>query len=147
MSQNGRAQTARVVVGMYVDAVRHGFGHELDYGILVKYYGKPEGPWDKGAGSVCVGSRKLAKIGNPSIKDISTSYVERQNLTMRMSMRRFTRSTNGHSKKVENHTHAVALHFTYYNLCRKHLSLGETPAMAAGVTSRQWTVPDLLSFL
>ncbi|MBV9240596.1 MAG: IS1 family transposase, partial [Acidobacteria bacterium] len=80
-------------------------------------------------------------------KDISTSYIERQNLTMRMSMRRFTRLTNGFSKKVENHAHAIALHYMYYNFCRIHKSLRCTPAMAAGVTSKLWEIDDIIALL
>jgi hypothetical protein len=85
--------------------------------------------------------------GNPDPKHISTSYVERQNLTMRMSMRRFTRLTNAFSKKLENHVAAVALHFMHYNFCRIHQSLRVTPAMAAGVAKSPWTVEDLVGLL
>lgn len=87
--------------------------------------------------------------GNPEKKHVSTSLVERQNLTMRMSMRRFKRLTNGHSKKVENHAAAVAVHFAYYNFCRAHMSLGKgvTPAMAAGVETRKWEIADLIALL
>ena len=85
--------------------------------------------------------------GKPDLKHISTSYVERQNLTMRMSMRRFTRLTNGFSKKVENHTLSVALHYMYYNFCRIHKSLRITPAMAAGVTDHVWTIADIVAII
>ena len=85
--------------------------------------------------------------GNPDPKSISTSYVERQNLTMRMSMRRFTRLTNAFSKKIENLEYAVALHFMYYNFCRIHQTLKVTPAMAAGVTDRLWEIEDILSLI
>jgi hypothetical protein len=86
-------------------------------------------------------------IGDPDPKHVSTSYVERQNLTMRMSMRRFTRLTNGFSKKVENHAHAVALHFMYYNFCRVHQTLRVTPAMEAGLSDHVWTLEELAGLL
>jgi hypothetical protein len=86
-------------------------------------------------------------IGNPDYEHVSTSYVERQNLTMRMSMRRFTRLTNGFSKKIENHGHAVALHFMYYNFVRVHKTLRVTPAMEAGIADHVWTMQELVSLL
>lgn len=142
-----RPQISTDGLSCYVEAMRHAFQSKLDWGIVEKYYGRPEEPRGKGSGAVCIGANKLVKLGKPDPKHISTSYIERQNLTMRMHMRRFTRLTNGFSKKVENHTHAHAIHFAYYNLCRKHQTLGKTPAMAAGVVNRPWTVRDLLSFL
>jgi hypothetical protein len=95
----------------------------------------------------CIGARKERIEGDPDPKHISTSFVERQNLTMRMQMRRFTRLTNAFSKKVENHAHSVALHYMHYNFCRIHKTLRVTPAMAAGVTDRLWSVADIVSIL
>lgn len=97
--------------------------------------------------ATCIGCRTATIIGNPDPKHISTSYVERQNLTMRMGMRRFTRLTNGFSKKVENHGHAVALHFMYYNFCHIHKTLRVTPAMEAGLTDHPWDLNELVSLL
>lgn len=94
--------------------------------------------------SVCTGAKTMQVIGEPLESQISTSYVERQNLTMRMSMRRFTRLTNAFSKKLENHEHAIALHFMYYNFCRKHQTLRTTPAVAARVTDHVWTVEEMI---
>lgn len=106
---------------------------------LVKIYGKD----DKGI-EVVTGIVKEPRFGNPNMDLVSTSYVERQNLTMRMSMRRFTRLTNGHSKKIENHIAAISLHFMHYNFCRKHQTLKTSPAVAAGVTNKVWTVDNVL---
>src|SRR3990172_2282401 len=95
----------------------------------------------------CTGIIKTPITGNPRLKHISTSYVERQNLTMRMNMRRFTRLTNAFSKKVENHAHAVALHFMYYNSARIHKTLRVTPAMEAGISKKPWTIEELARLL
>jgi hypothetical protein len=96
---------------------------------------------------LCIGTQKIRINGNSDNESISTSYVERQNLTMRMSIRRFTRLTNAFSKKLENLGHAVALHFMYYNFCRIHQSLRITPAMAAGVTDHVWDIEDIIALL
>ena len=130
----------------YLDAVEEAFGADIDYAQLIKMYGEPTG--DKGherkySPSECTGTKKQHVMGSPERKHISTSHVERQNLTMRMCMRRFTRLTNAFSKKTENHEASVALHFMYYNFCRIHQTLRVTPAMAAGVTDRLWDVEDL----
>ena len=95
----------------------------------------------------CIGTRIVPIMGTPDPQHIDTSYVKRQNLTMRMSMRRFTRLTNGFSKKIENHVAAIALHYMHYNFCRIHQTLRVTPAMAAGVTGRLWSIQDLVSLL
>ena len=129
----------------YLEAVEGAFGSDVDYAMLVKLYGTaPEAARGRYSPAECIGARKERIEGKPDPKHISTSYVERQNLTMRMHMRRFTRLTNGFSKKVENHAHAVALHMTFYNFCRIHKSLRMTPAMAAGITSElhdlEWIV-------
>lgn len=139
----------------YVSAVEDAFGGDVDFAQLVKIYGAaPTGPETRYSPAECIGCEKRSVTGTPDRKHVSTSYVERQNLTMRMSMRRFTRLTNGHSKKVENHAAAIAVHFAHYNFCRIHSSLpkgtdgkGVTPAMAAGVESRKWEIADLISLL
>lgn len=128
----------------YIIPVWEVFGLDIDYAQLVKLYGPaPKGETRYSPGQ-CLGAKKTAVMGRPDRKHISTSYAERQNLTMRMSMRRFTRLTNAFSKKVENLGHAVSLHFMHYNFCRTHQSLRVTPAMAAGVTDRLWEVEDLV---
>ena len=134
----------------YLETVPYVFGYDIDYAILMKLYGpdgnpkKPEGKYSPGR---CNGSRRQTIVGNPDKEHVSTFYVERQNLTMRMSMRRFTRLTNGFSKKVENLGHAVALHFMHYNYCRKHQTTNMTPAQAAGVADHQWTVEEIIGLL
>ncbi|MCC7509945.1 MAG: DDE-type integrase/transposase/recombinase [Planctomycetes bacterium] len=135
----------------YLSAVEDAFGGEVDYAQLVKLYGddphnlKPEARYSPGE---CCGTRKTQVCGFPDKKHVSTSFVERQNLTMRMSMRRFTRLTNAFSKKAENLAHAVALHFFNYNFCRVHKSLhGATPAMAAGITPEPASLADLVDML
>lgn len=122
----------------------------VDYAQLIKVYaGASDGnPNTKYSPPVCCGARKEPVKGWPDADHISTSYVERANLTMRMGMRRFTRLTNGFSKKIENHGHAVSLHFMHYNFCRKHQSLkGRTPAMAAGVADHVWSIAELVGLL
>ena len=122
----------------------------MDYAQLIKLYGEPTGQKGherKYSPSECIGTRKRRVEGNPDPKTISTSYVERQNLTMRMHMRRFTRLTNGFSKKVENHMHMVALYTMFYNFCRIHKTLRVTPAMEAGLTDRVWDIEDILAIM
>jgi IS1 family transposase/lambda repressor-like predicted transcriptional regulator len=151
---SGRVQITTDGLKAYISAVEDAFGGEVDYAQLVKIYGPaPEGE-RRYSPAECLGAEKHAVVGCPNPHHVSTSYVERQNLTMRMSMRRFTRLTNGHSKKVENHAAAVAVHFAYYNFCRVHMSLGKgpdgkgrTPAMAAGVESRKLEIADLIALL
>ena len=127
----------------YLDAVTDAFGSKIDYAQLVKLYGESLDTEHKYSPADCTGTKKNVVSGNPNPKDISTSIVERQNLTMRMSMRRFTRLTNGFSKKIENHKYAIALHFMYYNFVRIHKSLRVTPAMEAGLTKKLWSLEDI----
>ena len=131
----------------YFEAVDEAFGGEIDYGQLVKIYG--EGPKTEARYSpaVCIGSKREPRIGYPKMKDVSTSHVERQNLSMRMHMRRFTRLTNGHSKKFENHCHMVALYTTFYNFVRLNSSVKMSPAMAAGVSNRLWEMADIVALI
>lgn len=144
----GRIQLTSDGHGPYLNAVREVFGIDVDYAQLVKSYGTaPEAAAGRYSPPVCTGCKPTRYEGRPDPAHISTSYVERQNLTMRMHMRRFTRLTNGFSKKVENHAHAVALHFFYYNFVRIHKTLRVTPAMAAGVADRVWDVEDLVQLI
>lgn len=131
---------------VYLRAVDNAFGVDVDYGQIHKVYA---GQNTRGRYSPArmVGAVKGAVTGDPNPRHISTSFVERQNLTMRMSMRRFTRLTNGFSKKIEMHRFAVALHFTYYNFCKIHQSLRVTPAMEAGLSDHAWSVEELVSLL
>lgn len=132
----------------YLDAVEGAFGADVDFAQLVKSYGAvPDGTKGRYSPAECTGIRKTTIEGQPDAKHVSTSYVERQNLTMRMHMRRFTRLTNAFSKKVENHAYAVALHFMYYNFVRLHGKLRVTPAMAAGVTDRLWEIGDIVALV
>ena len=134
----------------YLAAVSGAFGADVDYAMLVKLYGKggnERQPDTRYSPSECIGARKQVITGSPDPAAVSTSYVERQNLTMRMSMRRFTRLTNAFSKKLDNHCYAIAMHFMYYNFCRVHASLPGTPAMAAGVTDRLWKVGDVVDLV
>jgi len=133
----------------YLEAVEGAFGGDVDYAQLIKLYGDAGGKTAarKYSPAECTGIKKRTVEGNPDKALISTSYVERQNLTMRMHMRRFTRLTNGFSKKVENHMHAVALHFMYYNFVKVHQTLRVTPAMATGLTDRLWDIADLVALV
>jgi IS1 family transposase len=131
----------------YLQAVEEAFGADVDYAQLVKVYGKPAySPGHYSPPRLLAANRTVVQ-GDPDMAHASTSYVERQNLTMRMHMRRFTRLTNGFSKKLENHANAVALHFAYYNFVRIHQTLRMTPAMAAGVTDRLWEMADLVAIV
>jgi IS1 family transposase len=131
----------------YLTAVDAVFGDDVDYAVLLKIYGANPQAEIRYSPAKCIGAEKKPKIGDPDQKHISTSYVERSNLTMRMHMRRFTRLTNAFSKKVENHAAAIALHTMYYNFVRIHQTLRVTPAMAAGVTDKLWEVTDIVEML
>lgn len=129
----------------YPPAIEAAFKGKIDFAQLVKIYGSEGTTRDTGRYSPapCVGARKEVVSGTPDPKHISTSFVERQNLNMRMSMRRFTRLSNGFSKKAENHAHAVAIHFMYYNFGRIHKTLRITPAMAAGISDHVWSLEEI----
>src|ERR1035437_2313507 len=131
----------------YLKAVEEAFGGYADYAMLHKIYGASNEPETRYSPATCIGCDMKTVSGDPDPAHVSTSYVERQNLTMRMSMRRFTRLTNGFSKKLENHGHAVALHFMHYNFVRVHKTLRVTPAMEAGLTSHVWSMEELVSLL
>jgi IS1 family transposase len=131
----------------YLNAVKGAFENDIDYAMLVKQYGIDPTNETRYSPAICTSSTKRPKIGNPDMAHINTSYVERQNLTMRMSMRRFTRLTNAFSKKVENHAAAVSLHFMYYNFARVHMTLKTTPAVAAGVTDHVWSLEEIVNLL
>ncbi|MEP7098159.1 MAG: IS1 family transposase [Dokdonella sp.] len=156
----GRIQLTTDGHGMYLTAVRRAFDiGEVDYAMLVKTYGTATAgevsQARKYSPMVCTGAKKERMIGRPDMDLVSTSIVERANLSMRTQMRRFTGLTNGFSKKAENHAHAVSLYFMYYNFCRPHTTLTKarpkhyptTPAMAAGIADRVWTVEDILGLM
>jgi IS1 family transposase len=133
---------------LYLFAIKGEFGNDVDYAVLMKLYGGNPKPGDtRYSPAECIGCEKHPKIGDPDPDHISTSYVERQNLTMRMQMRRFTRLTNAFSKKIENHVASIAIHYMNYNFCRIHQTLRVTPAMAAGVTDTLWSVADIIALL
>ena len=131
----------------YLDAVERAFGVDVDFAQLVKLYGQAPDAEKRYSPPVCVGAKKETFNGRPDKRHISTSYVERQNLTMRMSMRRFTRLTNAFSKRIINHYHALALYFVWYNFVRIHKTLRTTPAMAAGVTGRLCEMEDIVALI
>lgn len=142
----GRVQLTTDGHHAYLEAVESSFGSEIDYAMLIKIYGKPETKNDqiRYSPAECVGCEKRWVAGNPDKKHVSTSYVERHNLTMRMSMRRFTRLTNAFSKKIQNHAAMVAIHTVHYNYVRIHRSLRCTPAMAANLTEKLWSLEDMI---
>jgi IS1 family transposase len=136
---------------MYYEAVRHTFGDDVDYAMLVKYYGVDQDKFGHYSPPKCTSTQTKPINGSPDMRKVSTSYIERQNLTMRMSMRRFTRLTNAFSKKIENLEYAIALHFMYYNFARPHNTLTnpypKTPAMAVGLTNRIWAIEDIVQLI
>ncbi len=131
----------------YLEAVEGAFGADVDYAMLVKLYGDAPGPVGRYSPAECTGAIKTRIEGRPDAKHVSTSYAERQNLTMRMSMRRFTRLTNAFSKKAENHAHMVALYTTWYNFVRQHKTLRVAPAMAAGLSVSLWSMQDVVALI
>jgi IS1 family transposase len=141
---NGRIQITTDAHRAYLVAVEGAFGMDVDFAQLQKIYGAPtDAEMRRYSPAQCIGADMKVVTGNPDPKHVSTSFVERQNLTMRMSMRRFTRLTNGFSKKIENHIHAVAIHFIHYNFARIHKTLRITPAMAAGLTDHVWSLEEI----
>jgi IS1 family transposase len=132
---------------VYLEAVEGAFGADIDYAMLVKLYGSDSEGEKRYSPPVCLAAEKTRIMGRPDRTHISTSYVERQNLTMRMQMRRFTRLTNAFSKKLDNHACAVALHFMCYNFARTYQTLKTTPAVAAGVADHIWTIEEIVGLL
>lgn len=131
----------------YLEAVEGAFGNDIDYAMLIKLYGNDAEPETRYSPAECIGTERVRITGRPNPKHISTSFVERQNLTMRMQMRRFTRLTNAFSKKVENHMWALALHYMHYNFCRIHKTLRVTPAMEAGIADHAWDIVELAGLI
>jgi len=131
----------------YAEAVEGAFGMDCDYAMLIKLYGNPSLPDTRYSPGECIGTETKIMSGNPDPSHISTSFVERANLTMRMSIRRFTRLTNAFSKKLENHEAAIALHYMHYNYCRIHKTLRVTPAMEAGISDHVWSIEELVGLL
>ncbi len=132
---------------VYANAVECAFGQDIDYAMLVKVYGEAPETSKRYSPADCVGCQKKKMTGDPDTDHISTSFIERQNLTMRMQIRRFTRLTNAFSKKLENHIASIALHYMHYNFCRVHQTLKTTPAIAAGVADRVWSIGDIVALL
>jgi hypothetical protein len=144
----GRVQVSTDGLRWYHDAVDHAFGIDVDFAQIQKIFGGgSDTPETRYSPAKIVGTKTEVIRGNPDPKHISTSYVERQNLTMRMSMRRFTRFTNAFSKKVENHMASIALHLAHYNFCRVHQTLRVTPAMEARLTDHVWSLEELVGLL
>jgi IS1 family transposase len=145
----GRVQLTTDGLKAYLAAVEDAFGADIDYAMLVKLYGPAGGAAQERRYSPaeCCGAIKGTVCGSPDEKHVSTSHVERQNLSMRMGMRRFTRLTNGFSKKIENHEYALAIYFMHYNFARIHSSLRVSPAMAAGVSDKLWSLDDLVALV
>lgn len=142
-----RVQLTTDGLKVYINAIDKAFGNAVDFAQLVKIYGPDRSTEARYSPPVCIGALASDITGKPEVEHFSTSYVERQNLTMRMQMRRFTRLTNGFSKKVENHAAAIALHFMHYNYCRIHQTLRITPAMAAGVSDHVWELGEVIDLL
>jgi transposase-like protein/IS1 family transposase len=141
---SNRFQMSTDGYGAYPEAVAYSLGSRVDYAQLIKQYAAPEADDHRYSPSVCIGAKAVAVIGTPDMEKVCTSHIERQNLTVRMSMRRMTRLTNGFSKKWDNLRAALALNFAYYNFCRIHKTLRCTPAMEAGITKSVWELKDLL---
>jgi IS1 family transposase len=143
----GRCQLTTDGHRVYEWAVQNAFGWQVDYAMLVKMYGEPREKEQRYSPCECIGTKVVRISGRPESAHISTSYAERANLTMRMGMRRFTRLTNGFSKKLANHRAAVAIHFMHYNFCRVHKTLRVTPAMEAGLADHVWELSELVGLL
>src|SRR6267154_1135889 len=132
---------------VYLQAVGDAFGAAIDYAMLVKLYGNDSEPETRYSPAECIGCREIGVTGRPDPKHISTNHVERQNLTMRMGMPRFTRLTHGFSKKIDNHIWSIALHYMHYNFCRIHKTFRVTPAMEAGITDHVWSIEEIADLL
>jgi len=144
---SSRIQLTTDAFGAYLNAVDWAFSGKIDYAMLVKQYSETSEPEKRYSPAECVSCKQRRVTGNPNPKHISTSFIERQNLTMRMSMRRFTRLTNAFSKKLENHIASIAIHYMHYNFARIHQSLRVTPAMAAGLVTSPWSIEDIVALL
>lgn len=144
---NNRVQLTTDGYNVYPPAVRDAFDGKVDYAMLIKTYGNVEGPEGKYSPPECIACEAKMISGNPDPLHVSTSYAERQNLTVRMRMRRFTRLTNAFSKKIDNLEHAVSLHYFHYNFMAKHQTLKMTPAMKAGIADHQWTFRELVELI
>jgi hypothetical protein len=131
----------------YRDAVAQAFGGNVDYAMLVKEYATERQGYARYSPPICIAAYQTPVCGNPNPEFVNTSFVERQNLTMRMGMRRFTRLTNAFSKRRENHEYAIALHYFHYNFIRKHQTIKTTPALMAGVADKVWTMVDFVKLL
>jgi IS1 family transposase len=142
-----RAQLTSDGLRTYLTAVAAAFGEAVDYAMLVKIYGNDPEAEKRYSPAICTACKKEAIIGEPDPKHISTNYIERQNLTMRMGIRRFNRLTNAFGKKIENHAAAVSLHMMYYNFARVHVTLKTTPAVAAGVADHIWSIEDIIALM
>ncbi len=142
-----RVQITTDGLPFYVDAVDLAFGDNVDFAMLVKMYQNDRTDDARYSPAECIGTRETRITGEPDPNHISTSYAERQNLTMRMKMRRLTRLSNAFSKKIDNHRHAIALHFMHYNFCRIHQTLRVTPAMEAGISDHVWSIEEVIALL
>lgn len=142
-----RIQLTSDGLGSYLTAVEKAFRGQVDYAMLVKVYNQPVEGRKRYSPADCIACERHTIVGDPDPAHISTSYIERANLTMRMGMRRFTRLTNGFSKKVENHAAAVSLHMMHYNFVRKHQTLGTSPAVAAGIADHIWSIDEIIGLL
>jgi len=144
---NDRVQITSDGWEAYRTAIKKAFGTDVDYAMLIKEYSAPREGHARYSPPICVAARQTVITGNPDEAHINTSYVERQNLTMRMGMRRFTRLTNGFSKLLDNHKHMIALYYFNYNFARRHQTIKTTPAIAAGVTNKAWTMVEFVELM
>jgi IS1 family transposase len=142
---NNRVQLTSDGYRVYIDAVEHAFGSEVDYSMMVKVFGSDRDQQVRYSPGVCIGTEVIRINGNPDPQHVSTSFAERQNWTVRTNMRRYTRLSNGFSRKIQNHETAVALNYFAYNFIKIHRTLRISPAMAAGVSDRLWEVSDLVA--
>jgi len=142
-----RVQLTTDGLRVYLNAIIDAFADDIDYAILHKIYGADTANEARYSPAKCIGADRVRVLGGPDPRYISTSYIERQNLTMRMSMRRFTRLTNAFSKKIENHIASIAIHYMHYNFCRIHQTLRVTPAMQAGISDHVWDVEEMIGLL